>query len=112
MDLWRGAGVRVLTATDDGSASFHGTVTQAAEAIRISPEEFDFNCACGPRPMLKAVQEMMARHGGTGELCLEEFMACGVWRLRRLCLRESGPRLPPGLHRRAGLSPPGEVIFS
>lgn len=110
LDLWRGAGVRVLTATDDGSAGFHGTVTQAAEAIRISPEEFDFYCACGPRPMLKAVQEMMARHGVPGELCLEEFMACGVGACvgcvcetvhgyRRVCT--DGPVFPAG-----------EVIFS
>lgn len=105
LDLWRAAGVRVLTATDDGSAGFHGTVTKAAEAMRISPGEFDFYCACGPRPMLRAVQEMMAGYGIPGELCLEEAMACGVGACmgcicetvhgyRRVCT--DGPVFPAG----------------
>lgn len=110
LDLWQAAGVKVLTATDDGSAGFHGTVTGAAEAMRISPGEFDFYCACGPRPMLQAVQELMAKYGIPGELCLEEAMACGIGACmgcvcetvhgyRRVCT--DGPVFPAG-----------EVIFS
>ncbi|NLY88116.1 MAG: dihydroorotate dehydrogenase electron transfer subunit [Firmicutes bacterium] len=76
LDLWQAAGVTVHPATDDGSAGFHGTVTGAA--ARFLPGEFDFYCACGPRPMLRTVQEMMAKYGIPGELCLEEAMACGI----------------------------------
>jgi dihydroorotate dehydrogenase electron transfer subunit len=108
LDLWRAMGVAVHTATDDGSAGFHGTVTEAAAGFPLG--DYDFYCACGPRPMLKAVQEMMAKHGVPGELCLEEFMACGVGACvgcvcetvhgyRRVCT--DGPVFPAG-----------EVIFS
>jgi dihydroorotate dehydrogenase electron transfer subunit len=76
LDLWQAAGVTVYTATDDGSAGFHGTVTKAAAGFL--PGNYDFYCACGPRPMLRTVQEMMAGYGIPGELCLEEAMACGV----------------------------------
>lgn len=77
LDLWRTAGVTVHTATDDGSAGFHGTVTGAAAEF-LSGKKIDFYCACGPRPMLQAVQELMAGYGVPGELCLEEMMACGI----------------------------------
>jgi dihydroorotate dehydrogenase electron transfer subunit len=34
--------------------------------------------ACGPQPMLRAAAELAAGFGVPAELCLEEFMACGV----------------------------------
>lgn len=77
LDLWRRKGVTVYPATDDGSAGFHGTVTAAA-AASPAVKEAAFYYACGPRPMLKAVKELMEKQNIPGELCLEETMACGV----------------------------------
>ncbi|MFQ5634167.1 MAG: dihydroorotate dehydrogenase electron transfer subunit [Gammaproteobacteria bacterium] len=34
--------------------------------------------SCGPEPMLKAVAQLAAEFGRPSQLCLEEFMACGV----------------------------------
>ena len=34
--------------------------------------------ACGPTPMLRAVKELAAGFGLPSQLCVEEFMACGV----------------------------------
>jgi len=34
--------------------------------------------ACGPEPMLRAAQQLAARYSLPSQLCLEEFMACGV----------------------------------
>jgi|SRR5690554_252749 len=104
LDLWRSKGVTVYPATDNGSMGFHGTVTGAAVE---SPDvkRADFYYACGPRPMLKAVKELMEKHNIPGELCLEEMMACGVGAClgcvcdtvhgyRRVCT--DGPVFPAG----------------
>ena len=71
-----GASVRI--ATDDGSAGFHGVVTElveeflpaaAVDAVRIY--------GCGPRPMLKRLGEIAHVNGCFCEIALEESMACG-----------------------------------
>lgn len=77
LHLWRSKGVTVYPATNNGSAGFHGTVTDAA-AVSPDVKQADFYYACGPRPMLKAVKELMEKYNIPGELCLEETMACGV----------------------------------
>lgn len=73
-------GVSIHTATDDGSSGFHGTVLglldrlQAegtiAQSIRI--------CACGPEPMLGAVEELARARDIEAYLSLETLMGCGV----------------------------------
>ena len=65
-----GAEVRVATA--DGSEGARGFVT---DAMRPLAGQYDFVCACGPEPMLKAVY---AESGDVAGLySFEERMACG-----------------------------------
>ncbi|WP_434415316.1 dihydroorotate dehydrogenase electron transfer subunit [Nannocystis pusilla] len=73
-------GVAANLATEDGSAGVRGYVTAAlaprldaakrtGEAVRV--------LACGPTPMLAAVQRLVLERGVQAFLCLEENMACG-----------------------------------
>ena len=74
---WQALGVTVATATDDGSHGHHGLVTEPLHAA-IAEQRVDFIAACGPRPMLRAVQQLAMSAGIPGQLSLEARMACGV----------------------------------
>ena len=63
-----------IICTDDGSYGYHGLVTGA---VTNSCLEFDTVYACGPRPMLKAV-DLAYRGIKQGYLSFEERMACGI----------------------------------
>ena len=65
-------GNRVILATDDGSAGFHGLVTGCM------PENCEAVFACGPTPMLRAVAAWAAERGVPCQISLEQRMACGV----------------------------------
>ncbi len=66
-------GMRVLTATDDGSRGHHGPVTDLLAGL-----DADAVFACGPEPMLGAVQSFAAsRPVPDTYLALEAAMACG-----------------------------------
>lgn len=68
-------GCRVTVATADGSEGVRGFVT---DAIRESGVAYDYFYACGPLPMLRAVQALAREYGVFCELSLEERMGCGV----------------------------------
>jgi dihydroorotate dehydrogenase electron transfer subunit len=74
---WEAQDVAVSLATDDGSAGHHGLVT-AALLAHLSRAPVDYLAACGPLPMLRAVQRIALATGIRGELALEARMACGV----------------------------------
>jgi dihydroorotate dehydrogenase electron transfer subunit len=63
-------------ATDDGSTGHHGYVTELLEELLRERQDVAVY-ACGPPPMLGAVQAQLARHGVRGQLALEAAMACG-----------------------------------
>lgn len=65
---------RLLLCTDDGSRGFAGTVVAAAETLCERPQLI---AACGPAPMLKAVQQFAAKHNIPCQLSLEQRMGCG-----------------------------------
>ena len=67
-DKFRALGVETVVATVDGSYGRKGFVTEAF------PEEYDYFCACGPMPMLKAVCRTSVT---SGQLSFEERMGCG-----------------------------------
>ncbi len=71
-------GAETWLATEDGSAGRRGTVVDLLEGFflegRISGSVF----ACGPRPMLKALQEKNEQWKMPLKFSLEERMACGV----------------------------------
>ncbi len=67
----------VVIATDDDTAGYHGTVADVYNAISLNkPAHYIY--ACGPTPMLKAVQACAKRDSAVCQLSLEERMACGI----------------------------------
>lgn len=73
-----GIGLRV--ATDDGSAGFHGDVLgllRREQAEGGLPERVRL-LACGPEPMLRAVERHARERGLDAWLSLETTMGCGV----------------------------------
>lgn len=70
-------GIRTILCTDDGSVGIHGTV---AVPLKSELEKRDVSAvfACGPLPMLRAVQVLAREYGVFCELSLEERMGCGV----------------------------------
>ncbi|OPY58501.1 MAG: Dihydroorotate dehydrogenase B (NAD(+)), electron transfer subunit [Pelotomaculum sp. PtaU1.Bin035] len=80
-------GHKVIPATDDGSAGYHGTVTglfkkflsnndTQSSSVRHSDNARIYGC--GPPAMLKQLSEIIKTAGIRGELSLEERMGCGV----------------------------------
>jgi dihydroorotate dehydrogenase electron transfer subunit len=70
-------GVQTYVSTDDGSLGEEGLVTQALERqLERFPAATVY--ACGPMPMLEAVQAICARRGVALQVSLEALMACGV----------------------------------
>ena len=66
---------QVYYATEDGSSGVKGNVL---DAIREYELEADVLYACGPTPMLRALQDYAREKGITCYLSLEERMACGI----------------------------------
>lgn len=67
---FRSLGVKVYITTVDGTHGTEGFVTDAFTHCGA----FDYTCACGPEPMLKAVYE---RSDVDGQFSFEERMGCG-----------------------------------
>lgn len=67
-EQFRNLGIEVTVATVDGSYGTKGFVTDAL------PGTYDYFCACGPLPMLKAVCNATVT---SGLLSFEERMGCG-----------------------------------
>ena len=80
LERFRGLGAATLTATDDGSEGFHGNVLELLaheqEAGRL-PREVRL-LACGPEPMLLAVERLARARELPCWLSLETQMGCGV----------------------------------
>ena len=74
---WEALGVTLVLATDDGSAGYHGLITAPLREA-WQAERSDFVAACGPKPMLRAVQRLAQSLEIPGQLSLEARMACGV----------------------------------
>lgn len=72
-------GCRVLVCTDDGSVGkkmrVTGYVEQLLETGRLAQGDYVFTC--GPRPMFRALRDVLAPHGIEAEAATEEFMGCG-----------------------------------
>ncbi len=73
-DLAQYGSVTVLT--DDGSIGKKGIVTDVLRTEFCNG--FDRYYACGPTPMLKAVQQVLRTADLPGYLSLEERMGCGI----------------------------------
>src|SRR5664279_1683234 len=67
----------VTVTTDDGSAGTRGLVTDVLpEAIARVGAEVIY--ACGPMPMLRAVDAVARAHAIRAQVAVEEAMACGI----------------------------------
>lgn len=67
----------IFLTTDDGSIGIRGTVIPTLESQVMSkqnPKIF----ACGPEPMLKAVQSFALENQIPTQLSVESYMACGI----------------------------------
>ena len=67
--------VNVYIATENGSTGTKGNVMDAFKATGVEP---DLICACGPMPMLKAINAFSSENGIKTYFSLEERMACGI----------------------------------
>ncbi len=84
-------GVKVLTATEDGSMGHKGFVTDLVEKEfeNVKAKAADHALyTCGPMPMMKKVAELAKENGISCQVSLEARMACGVG----LCLGCAVPR--------------------
>ena len=74
-DMTRGE--KLVIATDDGSAGFHGTSVQAfmQDVDMVCP---DVVLACGPTPMLRALKVAIKGRDIPVYVSLEERMGCGI----------------------------------
>ncbi|MHB1294807.1 MAG: dihydroorotate dehydrogenase electron transfer subunit [Anaerolineae bacterium] len=70
-------GCRVIQATDDGSAGFHGTVVAAVQDL-LDQRWPSTVYACGPERMLCALAERTCALGVPAQVSLERIMKCGI----------------------------------
>jgi dihydroorotate dehydrogenase electron transfer subunit len=79
LDELKRQGVEILLATEDGSAGFHGRVTDLVEDYFSGPPTLKDprGFGCGPMPMLHTLQNTVRRTGFDWQASLEERMACG-----------------------------------
>jgi dihydroorotate dehydrogenase electron transfer subunit len=74
-------GIESLIATDDGSAGYHGFVTDyLTEWLEHSDIPFDdiIICACGPESMLAKVAQIATKNNIDCQVSMERRMACGI----------------------------------
>ena len=70
-----GKAAEINIATEDGSLGQKGFVT---DSLREKIGGFDSVIACGPEPMLRAVNSLCAAQGIDPEISVEERMGCGL----------------------------------
>ncbi len=104
-----------VVTTDDGSAGRRGRVTDAlVDALAASPIEAVY--ACGPMPMLAAVERTASAAGVLAYLAVEEAMACGIGVCMTCVLPISRPAGSPVRMLRSCVEGPvfaaGEVQFA
>ena len=80
LNFFERLGVKLMLATEDGSAGMRGRVTAPLETALAALGERDRTLvyACGPEPMLAAVAKLAARYGQTSEVSVERVMGCGL----------------------------------
>lgn len=69
----------LMTATDDGSAGYHGLVTDLLGRDLGGYDATETMIyACGPTPMIRSIARMVGKTAIGCEVSLEERMACGI----------------------------------
>ena len=80
LDLFAARGVRIVTATEDGSHGVRGLITTPlADALRSAGDAAPIKLyACGPTPMMRAVARLAADFQRPCDVSLEQVMGCGM----------------------------------
>ncbi len=85
LDWFQARGVRLVLATEDGSAGDHGRVTVPLEReLRVAAGDLQSSgrevmiYACGPEPMLEAVAHVATRYDRSSQVSVERVMGCGL----------------------------------
>jgi dihydroorotate dehydrogenase electron transfer subunit len=82
VDRFHDLGVRVLTATEDGSAGHRGMVTDLVDTLLArgagSAEPVDALYGCGPVGMLAALERLGQHRAIPTQLSWEAYMRCGM----------------------------------
>ena len=75
----KGSSSNVFISTDDGSTGYNGFVTEmfANDISSYDPENTKIY-ACGHRPMLTRLSELLLRNRLSCQVLIEERMACGI----------------------------------
>lgn len=77
MKEFKANGCKVFVTTDDGSAGVKGRVSHLFSKIDCHPQT-TMMYTCGPRAMMKAVQDFAREKKLKGEAACEEVMACAL----------------------------------
>ena len=73
---FRKFGTPVHTATDDGSAGFHGFVTDLLASMQLAAGVCVYGC--GPEPMLARLSAICEKMSAPCQVSVESVMACGM----------------------------------
>jgi dihydroorotate dehydrogenase electron transfer subunit len=76
LDDFKLLGIRLLTATDDGSFGYHGFVTEMIQSLALP-----LGCtvyACGPEQMMAGVNKICRSQNIPCQVSVESVMACGM----------------------------------
>lgn len=73
---FRQIGLGTHVATDDGSYGEHGLVTDVLKNFKLAQGTVVY--ACGPEPMMSAINEYCLKHGFSCQVSVESVMACGM----------------------------------
>ncbi|MDW8352025.1 MAG: dihydroorotate dehydrogenase electron transfer subunit [Anaerolineae bacterium] len=76
-DKFEALGVRLLVSTNDGSRGVRGLVTDAILQSPLADLRSLTVYACGPEPMLVALQALCRARGWNGQFSVERYMKCG-----------------------------------
>jgi len=73
---FREIGIRTLVTTDDGSYGEKGFVTDVLKSVDLASDTRVY--ACGPEPMMAAINEYCLAEGLGCQVSVESVMACGM----------------------------------
>jgi len=76
-DHFAGLGTKVLTCTDDGRDG-HCMLADEAASRALDQNAYDGIYACGPAPMLDALERLALDRGLPAQLSREAYMRCGI----------------------------------
>lgn len=76
VERFESLGMQVAVTTDDGSQGQRGVATDAAKNL-LDLAGYQAIFACGPEPMLKAVERLAQRWRLPAQLSYERYMRCG-----------------------------------